>query len=69
MKPIVEREICIGCGICPALAPEVFHMSASGDKAEVIESTEYSLFREKIQEAIASCPVRAIREDARRKEE
>ena len=36
MTPKVNKELCIGCGSCPAISPAVFNMGADG-KAEVID--------------------------------
>ena len=60
MKVRVDKDKCIGCGICPAVCEKVFTMDESGDKAEIIEGVEYHLHKEKIQEAIDACPVDAI---------
>jgi len=34
MKPTVDQELCIGCGTCQELCPEVFEVQ--DDKAQVI---------------------------------
>ena len=57
MKIKVDKEKCIGCGTCVALAPKTFKFGAD-DKAEVI--TPPGDEKEKIKEAIDSCPVDAI---------
>lgn len=28
MKAVVDKETCIGCGLCPSICPEVFSMDA-----------------------------------------
>ena len=33
MRAYVDRELCIGCGLCTSIAPDVFAMNADG-KAE-----------------------------------
>ena len=30
MKATVDKETCIGCGTCPEVCPEVFHMTDGG---------------------------------------
>lgn len=30
MKAYVDDETCIGCGTCPEVCPEVFHMTDGG---------------------------------------
>lgn len=55
-KLVVDKDKCIGCGTCLALAAKSFKMA--GDKAEAInppgdpEST--------VNDAIASCPTAAL---------
>ncbi|HLD28208.1 MAG TPA: ferredoxin [Patescibacteria group bacterium] len=56
MRPKVS-DVCIACGTCTAIAPEVFKL---GDiKAEVMEA-DYEANKDKIDDAIAQCPVQAI---------
>jgi len=57
-KLVVDEEKCIGCGTCVALAPGSFRLNEKG-KSEPIEPPGES--EEKIQEAIDSCPVGAIK--------
>ncbi len=58
MTPKINKEACIGCGTCPAIAPEVFEMTADG-KAEV-KNVDFAAFDAKIQQAKDACPVQAI---------
>ncbi len=55
-KPKVNKDLCIGCGLCESLYPEVFRLGEDF-KAEVVGICEDE---EKCQEAIDSCPVTAI---------
>jgi ferredoxin len=53
----VDQDICIGCGLCVSIVPEVFLLNDDGvsevhDQAGVTEA--------KVQEAIDSCPVNCI---------
>ncbi len=58
MKKIrVDREKCIGCGLCVSIAEKTFRLDKEG-KAEIV--TEAVDEEEKVQEAIESCPVGAI---------
>lgn len=58
MKVTVDRDACIGCGLCAGICPEVFEMDEE-NIAKVIaqpnEGTEASA-----REAADSCPVSAI---------
>lgn len=55
MAVAVDTELCIGCGTCAELCPEVFEMR--DDKAWVITGKSAS---GDCQAAVDSCPVEAI---------
>lgn len=54
----VDKEVCIGCGLCVTLAPKTFRLDKDS-KAEVINSAGDD--DKTIQEAIDACPVTAIK--------
>ncbi len=56
-EPYVDQELCIGCGLCVSIAPEVFRLNESG-VSEVYANDPGE--REKVQQAIDSCPVNCI---------
>jgi len=58
MKPIVNQELCIGCGTCEGICPEVFHLIDG--KSQVKEMSDYTPFKDKIEQAVDACPVQAI---------
>ncbi len=58
MKPKVNQELCIGCGQCEAICPEVFRLDDG--KSHVLEITDYAVFKDKIEQAVDACPVQAI---------
>ncbi len=53
----VNKEKCIGCGLCPSICGEVFEMGTDG-KARVKAQKKIPC----VKEAIESCPVSAITE-------
>ena len=57
----VDKEKCIGCGLCSNLCPEVFELTEDG-KVKVKEGTDSEKNKECIKEAKESCPVGAIEE-------
>lgn len=57
MKVNVEREGCIGCGVCAEICPQVFRIAGDG-LSEVI--AEPDGFEDSVEEAEESCPVEVI---------
>jgi ferredoxin len=53
----INKEKCIGCGLCASLCKEVFAMGRDG-KADVRGQKKIPC----VKEAIESCPVSAISE-------
>lgn len=54
----VDKEKCIGCGLCPIVCEKVFRMNDEG-KAEVKQGQD-KVDDKKVKEAIDCCPVDAI---------
>lgn len=59
MKPHINKDLCMGCGTCTSICPEIFRIGEDG-KSEVIEGVDYGAHAEKIKEAMESCPTKAI---------
>lgn len=62
MKANVDKDVCIGCGLCPSICPEVFDMDDDG-KAKAVVSEVASAAQDETREAADSCPVGAISVD------
>lgn len=60
----VKKDICIGCGVCPSVAPSVFVLDDSGLAENFLPS---ELVPDDLltnaEEALESCPVDAIFKD------
>lgn len=59
MKATVDRDTCIGCGVCPSVCPEVFEMDDE-DIAIVKVDEIPAEVEDSAKEAEESCPVDAI---------
>ena len=61
MNFIVVPELCISCGLCTTIAPEVFEMCSKGYARAIPGAPEEA--RETAAEAADCCPVGAIFEE------
>lgn len=60
MKASVDKNLCIGCGACEAVCPEVFRLGEDG-LAEVILAEIPAELADSARDAEAGCPVSAIK--------
>lgn len=60
MKAHVDKDTCIGCGLCPSICPDVFAMDDDDGKAKEIVDEVSEELQDDAEEAAASCPVEAI---------
>ncbi|QRN82175.1 ferredoxin [Chloroflexota bacterium] len=59
MKVTVDQDLCLGCGICEGLAPEVFSL-ANEPFAEVLVDPVPAEFEDAVRQAVEECPEEAI---------
>ncbi len=60
MNPKINRETCIGCGMCASIYEEVYEVDDAEGKASVKENSEHFCDTVKIQESILACPTTSI---------
>ncbi len=58
MKATVNAELCVGCGLCADVCPEVFVMEQ--DKAKIKANPVPDSSTECCQKAKEDCPVEAV---------
>ncbi|CEN89498.1 ferredoxin [[Clostridium] sordellii] len=59
MKSFVDKDVCIGCGACTGICPEIFEMEDDG-LAVAKEGEVPAELEESAVEAQDGCPVSAI---------
>ena len=62
MKLVVDKDICIGCGACAAICPDVFEIDDDGLAVSVANEINEEVEEDAI-DAKEGCPVNAIKED------
>jgi ferredoxin len=58
MKVTIDANLCVGCGLCTEMCPDVFKME--GDKAVVLREPTTSRAIADCRDAKEQCPVFAI---------
>ena len=61
MRMEVDQDLCISCGACVDVCPEVFDWN-NDDKAQVTVSEIPAEYEDQSQEAAEGCPTNAIKE-------
>ena len=62
MKSKVDKDICIGCGACQAICPDVFEIDDDGLAVSIVEEVNEDVMEDAI-DAKEGCPVDAIKEE------
>ena len=60
MKGFVDKDTCIGCGLCVGICPEIFEMDVDG-KAQALDKKITDGFMESAKDAEMQCPTSAIK--------
>jgi ferredoxin len=60
MKGSVDKDTCIGCGLCESFCPKVFKMNGDG-VAEAIDEEIDPAAIDEAKDAESQCPVEAIK--------
>lgn len=60
MKIYVDKETCIGCGVCVAIAPKYFKIGDDG-KSEPLKEEVDPEDEETVRTAAQSCPTGSIK--------
>lgn len=59
MKLQVDKNKCLGCGMCISLCPAVFELK--NGKSQIKEKAVLEKYKDCIKEAAENCPVKAIK--------
>ncbi|OFI06104.1 ferredoxin [Clostridium acetireducens DSM 10703] len=59
MKAFVDKDTCIGCGLCPSICPDIFDMDDDG-KAKASDKEIPDALIDDAKDAEDQCPVNAI---------
>ncbi len=59
MKAVVDTDLCLGCGICEGVAPDVFSLGPEGF-AVVLLNPVPEKFQADARDAAEQCPEEAI---------
>jgi len=59
MRVIVDPDLCLGCGICEGIVPEVFSLE-NEPYAEVLLDPIPEEYEDLVREAVEECPEEAI---------
>lgn len=58
-KVALDKDLCISCGVCNAICPEVFDWDDDGKMKTLVSEVPAGL-EDLVEEAMDSCPTQAI---------
>ena len=58
MRAVVDKDTCIGCGLCAATEPTVFVIDDDANALSIADTTEEN--KDSVETCITGCPVNAI---------
>lgn len=58
----VNKDVCIGCGACASMVPDVFEIEDDGLATVIVDSIPKDL-EEEVKDAALGCPTNAIEMD------
>ena len=61
IKTWINKDTCIGCGTCIAVAPEIYEFDSDGKSKAKIEIIEYPNLIEKAKDAEVACPTHSVK--------
>jgi ferredoxin len=59
MKAVVKTDVCIGCGLCVDICPEVFVLGDDNIAKTIVDRVPAEI-KDKCNDAAKNCPVEAI---------
>jgi ferredoxin len=60
MKATVNKNTCIGCGVCTSIASSIFALTDDGLAGNLFGEEVPNEFEDSVNEASEACPVSAI---------
>lgn len=59
MKVVIDEDMCLGCGICEGVAPDVFTLGSESHAVVLLDPVP-DKYRADVADAIEQCPEEAI---------